>query len=269
MLPGFTLPLVMGDEAQSLYDMIVARGYDTSLNVCLDAAVLAGYDGTSQTWTDLSGNGNHFYRGTTSGSDTTDPTFNGTAGAGTSAEYFSNDGVDLFQETTAQTYAETWHANNAAATIVGIVWPFGSGANNSVDIFSSKTTGATSEGVKLRAEDTNSALRLYISNGTTNQVNAVANSTVTLNAWNMVGCTIDEAATTYKVYGNGTLTALSTSATLSGSGAHSVANQLFVGSNANTSRFAAFFAASRVWTETELDNLYADIKAARPGYSLP
>jgi hypothetical protein len=269
MLPGFTLPLVMGDEAQSLYDMIVARGYETSLNFCVDAAVLASYDGSSQTWTDLSGNGNHFYRGSTSGSDSTDPTFNGTAGAGTHAEYFTNDGVDFFQETAAQTYAETWHANNAAATIIAILWPFNNGANNTLTLFSSKTTGATSEGVRIQTEDTSTRTRLYISNGTTNQINAAADSMFTPNAWNMIGCTIDEAATTYKIYGNGTLTTLSTNATLSGSGAHSVANQLFLGSNAGTSRVAGIFAASRVWSETELDNLYADIKAARPGYSLP
>lgn len=76
----------------------------TNLVMHLDAGNSSSYDGSSQTWTDLQGNYN-LIRGTTSGSDSTDPTFNGTAGNRSSNEYFSVDGGDYF--TAANAYAGT------------------------------------------------------------------------------------------------------------------------------------------------------------------
>ncbi len=60
----------------------------------LDAGDAASYGGSGQTVTDLSGAGNDFYLGSTSGVESVDPAFNGVAGAKSGSEYFSTDGGD-------------------------------------------------------------------------------------------------------------------------------------------------------------------------------
>lgn len=97
-------------------------GLTSGLVLCLDAGDAASYDGTSQTWTDTSGNGNHFYRGTGSGSDAADPAFTGTAGRQSSAEYFSSDGGDYFSPVGSPTFADTWHKDNATFTLAAWVY---------------------------------------------------------------------------------------------------------------------------------------------------
>lgn len=62
----------------------------------VDATLSASYDGTSQTWANfISDTSYDFYLGATSGSEASDPTFNGTAGAADA--YFSTDGGDFFR----------------------------------------------------------------------------------------------------------------------------------------------------------------------------
>lgn len=109
-------------SALNFYQMIQAIGATASLDFCLDAADINSYDGSGQTWTDLTGNGNSFYRGSNNTAQASDPTFNGVAGALSEDEYFSFDGGDWFTETTGHTFAEAWHKDNAAFTIVAVIY---------------------------------------------------------------------------------------------------------------------------------------------------
>ena len=97
-------------------------GLTTSLQLCLDAGDINSYDGTSQTWTDVSGGAYSFYRGSTSAAQSTDPTFNGSAGRQSSAEYWSFDGGDYFTLNQANpTWINNAHKNGAKLTIAAWV----------------------------------------------------------------------------------------------------------------------------------------------------
>lgn len=124
--------------------MIQAAGADSGLNFCLDAASDLSYNpggawsNPTQRWRDLTGQGNDFWRGSSSSSQSSDPTFNGTVGGLSANEYFSSDGDDIFQETAEHTFAETWHKDNAAFSIVCVLYLVSPGAN----IFANNGGGA-------------------------------------------------------------------------------------------------------------------------------
>jgi hypothetical protein len=120
MLPGIA-GLMGAAGPLTLLQMIQDAGLTSNLVLCLDAADSNSYSGSGQTWTDVSGNSYNFYRGTTSSSQSTDPTFNGTAGNKSSSEYWSFDGADLFTETTNHGFDTGWHKNNGVFTIVAAV----------------------------------------------------------------------------------------------------------------------------------------------------
>lgn len=107
-------------------------GQMSSILQIYDAGDDASYS-TGQTWTDLSGNGIDLYRGSGSGSDAADPTFNGTAGRRSSSEYWSFDGVDYFTLTAANpARIENMHKNNATFTMLCWANPVNTTTNQSV-----------------------------------------------------------------------------------------------------------------------------------------
>jgi len=105
------------DKPPTLMSMITDASLTTNLVLCLDAGDGSSYS-SGQDWVDVSGagNGDEFHRGSGTGSDSADPTFNGSADARTSAEYWSFDGGDYFTYGAAN---EDWmqiHKNNAKIT---------------------------------------------------------------------------------------------------------------------------------------------------------
>lgn len=98
------VPPALHRHGTSLINTIRNLGLTSGLQVCLDAGDANSYS-SGQVWGDLSGNGYDFNRGTGSGSDGADPTFNGTAGRQSSGEYWSGDGGDYF---TYDSAIETW-----------------------------------------------------------------------------------------------------------------------------------------------------------------
>lgn len=105
----------------TLLEAITNAGLTTNLEFCLDAGDLNSYNGSSQTWTDVSGNSNDFWRGTSGSPNVAEPTFNGTAGGLTSNEYWSFDGADWFRKVTANgTNIDSLHKQNADQTV--LVW---------------------------------------------------------------------------------------------------------------------------------------------------
>jgi hypothetical protein len=163
------------------------RQLGITAQLVLDAGDGASYDGSSQTWTDVSGSGNHFYRGSSSGADATDPTFAGTAGLVSDGEHFSFDGGDYFSPAGAPTFDDALHHDNALFTIMAVVYPAASGSARC--IFGNTNSG-TAQGIRFLMTSGN-ALQIAVQNGT----DAVTNNgpaNLTLNQWNFAACSINE-----------------------------------------------------------------------------
>ena len=96
----------------------------------LDAGLSASYGGSGQTWANIvtapaDGSGQtayDFYRGATNGSEGSDPTFNGSAGANSANEFWSFDGGDYFTLAGSNTtFLNSLHKENAAFTWYGLL----------------------------------------------------------------------------------------------------------------------------------------------------
>jgi hypothetical protein len=120
----------------------------TNLKLCLDAGDLNSYDGSSQVWKDLSGGGYDFNRGSGSGSDSADPTYNGTAGRQSSGEYFSFDGGDYFTLAQANpAWVNNLHKDNAKLSIAAWVYSSNIATGTSEGIFGTSSFSGTTFGV--------------------------------------------------------------------------------------------------------------------------
>lgn len=100
----------------SLIEIIQRLSLTSDLKLCLDAGDPASYNPNVQTakWLDVSGNGYDFYRGSSGAGDAAEPTFNGSAGGLSSAEYFSFDGGDYFSyDSSNETWMNTLHNDGA------------------------------------------------------------------------------------------------------------------------------------------------------------
>lgn len=119
-----------GGPNGSIINRIRGLGLASDLALCLDAGDINSWPGSGQKWLDVSGGGYDFYRGAGSGSEGSDPTFNGTPGGQSSNEYWSFDGGDYFTYDSAnETWMNNLHKAGAQFTIISW-WNFaiGSGA---------------------------------------------------------------------------------------------------------------------------------------------
>lgn len=89
------------------FTVLTNLGLTTNLKLCLDSGDEASYT-SGQKFLDRSGGGYDFFFGADATAAADDPTFNGVAGAVSSAEYMSFDGGDFFLYDTAN---ETWMQN--------------------------------------------------------------------------------------------------------------------------------------------------------------
>lgn len=261
-LPGLMSSLA-GAHAGRLIDTIGKLGLGTNLKLCLDAGDSASYT-SGQKWLDRSGNGYDFYRGTGSGSEGSDPTFNGVAGGRSRNEYFSFDGSDWFTyDTTNETWMESLHKNSAIFSWVAIVY-LGSGSSG---IFGTAGNFSIPNDV---------GVALYASGGTSVSIDVDGGSTYTTTQavgtvsgrWNVIGGAINEAANSLILNVNGTAyskTCTYTSPTTTN------ANETFaIGAIGSAGNFAmpngSRFAELAIWQGTALTaaNLAA-LFAARRG----
>lgn len=174
-------------------------GIDANLELCLDVADVDSYSGSGQTWSDLSGNSYDFLRGATSGSEASDPAFNGTAGNLLSSTYWSFDNGDFF--TLGQSnpaWVTNLHKNNAAFTLMFWVYAQSVGAINSQYLFSTIATPATDTGFGIyfgydSGEGSVNATALNA--GSTAYLGGTVGEAVDVNdgAWNFVAFSLDEA----------------------------------------------------------------------------
>ena len=197
--------------AASLLSTLTTLGLTANLKLCLDAGAGASYT-SGQSWLDLSGNGYDFFRGATVGAAADDPTFNGVADAMSSAEYWSFDGGDYFRyDTTNETFMEAWHKDSAVFSIVMWVYPAGAGTNR---LFGATRSVATNIGIELFLTSNTGTATFRVGNGTGSFAVAVApNVGFADGAWQMIGCSVNEAPGTGRIARNATSTEITTTYT--------------------------------------------------------
>lgn len=125
MIPGLCCFASRGvNNGSSFREVINEIGLTSGLKLLLDAGDRESVASASQTkWLDVSGNGYDFNRGSGSGSDSADPTFNGTIGRQSSGEYYSSDGGDYFSyDASNETWMDNLHKNNAVFSFAGWWW---------------------------------------------------------------------------------------------------------------------------------------------------
>lgn len=189
------LPSMRG---RSLLYILRKLGLTNGLKLVLDAGDAASY-ASGQPWLDLSGNGYDFNRGSGSGSDGADPTFNGTAGRLSSGEYFSFDGGDyLTYDSANETWMQNLHKDNAKVSALAAVYGadigttlqglFGTGGGSSSNVGFEWTISASGNlQISVRNGSGSVALQQTSSGASLQPVNG---------AWNIIGFSLDEAVGT-------------------------------------------------------------------------
>lgn len=160
-------------------------GQRANLQLCLDAGEPASYT-SGQKWLDLSGNGYDFFLGADGSATATDPTFNGTAGRLTDAEYFSFDGGDRFDyDTTNEAFMGS--ISNDSALFTMLFWGYFAGQSG---VCGTGNIGSTSAGFSFLQN--NGPLQFRTGNGAASNIR---NSTFTgpINAWSLIGVSHNEA----------------------------------------------------------------------------
>jgi len=179
-----------GLDAKQIVDRL---GQSANLQTALDAGDSSSYT-SGQSWLDLSGNGQDFFLGTTSGSEASDPTFNGTAGLLSPLEYFGHDGGDFFTyDTTNETWMENIHKDNAAFTLY-FVFMMGVELTNQA-LAGTCTFGASSSGFMMNITSGSNSPNLIVRDGAGGGALSITPTGVSVSAgvWSICGISVDEA----------------------------------------------------------------------------
>jgi hypothetical protein len=189
MMPVYNIGVLasQGGGPGVLLNAITGAGLTSNLELCLDATSALSYPG-GDTWLDVSGHGMHFYRGSGSGSDSTDPTFNGSIGGSSSSDYFSTDGADYFSLVSGAnpTWVENMHKAGAAFSLFFVVYCPPSVTN--IPLFSTEGGLATiGFGIDYFGDPTQ---RMYVENGASFVLVNNQSSAINVGAWNIVQVSI-------------------------------------------------------------------------------
>ena len=176
---------------KDLIGVIRKLGLTTNLKLVLDAGDASSYNAAVQTdkWLDRAGSGYDFFRGSGTGVDAADPTFNGTAGGLSSAEYWGFDGGDYFTyDTTNESWMENIHKDNAKFSIFS--WFYIPSSGSAFNFCGTDNNGFN--GFHLRAAAT-TFLVLRVSNATGAALTLTGTNAVPATRWNCAAVTLDEA----------------------------------------------------------------------------
>ena len=188
-----------GGAPPNFFNDIENAGLTSGLQLCLDAGAAASYDGSAQKWLDLSGNGNDLHRGADDSSATDDPTFNGTSGDLSSAEYFSTDGGDHFSYDDVGSLPSGlngFHKDNAIFTLLAWWFVPSGGISANTRWFSTGVDGGNTHGIKVGSA-TDQKPNMGVHNASDHQGgNATATDSLVADAWNFVGLSINEGGST-------------------------------------------------------------------------
>jgi hypothetical protein len=197
MLPGLAVaPHSVLNTRSTLFQVIHGLGLNANLKLCLDAGDRGSVASGSQTkWLDVSGNGYDFNRGTTTSSESSDPTFNGTVGAQSSSEFYSFDGGDFFTyDTTLETWMQNIHKNNAATTICAWV-------NNSIIPILSDRGGSGVGAIGFTYWNGNGESTLLVTHSSGNAFSRTWAHGVSA-SWQFVAASINEASNSLVLMSN-------------------------------------------------------------------
>lgn len=173
----------------SMAQSIIKCGLTTNLKLALDAGDAGSYT-SGQSWLDLTPGGYDFFRGTTSGSNASDPTFNGTVGNRSSSEYWSFDGGDFFTYDSAnEAWMNNLHKNNALFSMAAWIWP-GSTAQQS--IFGNNDDSVGNIGLVWQVRPSDGFIITSITNGVGLVANLNVNVGMTASSWQFVGISLNE-----------------------------------------------------------------------------
>jgi hypothetical protein len=190
--------MIIGDSAPlTLIEHLSSLGLTTNLKLCLDAGDAASYT-SGQKWLDTSGNGHDFFRGTSSSTQSSDPTFNGSAGGKSSAEYWSFDGGDKFTyDNTNETWMQNLHKDGAIFTFACWFYRNTNTPSDLWQLFGTLSDTSTDTGIHFYVDDTDYRLVVHVVNNGDEVlgVSSIAEAGVTtLNAWNFISVSINEPA---------------------------------------------------------------------------
>lgn len=260
----------------NLIDTITSLGLTSSLQLCLDAGDANSYT-SGQIWSDVSGNSNHFYRGSGSGSESNDPTFNGVAGRQSSAEYFSSDGGDAFWNTATHSFPANWHKDNATLTAAFFLF-IPNGSTEAVNILCN-IYDADDRGVSVVLSPSSSKMGIQMARGVGPSLQTFLTSDsgyIVTNQWMFVSLSFSEGSGQSFVNVNGVVHTLSSdtysspssSAPTKGTAIWSTPNTTNNGTDTDTgflpdngSRIAEVMAWNRALSQAELASLYAARKS--------
>lgn len=189
----YGLPAIRGPWHRATFIEIIQRqGATSNLQICLDPADASSYT-SGQSWLDRSGNGYDWFRGADGSATATDPTFNGSAGGRSSAEYWSFDGVDYFTyDTTNETWMENLHKTGAAFTIA--LWWNPQTISAPQLWFSSNSLSSANTGVGYYQNATGGGqIRVCNGSGATFALNNNSAQAGTIGAWQFRLVSVNEA----------------------------------------------------------------------------
>lgn len=248
----------------TMLSAIERLGLTSGLQICLDASDINSYSGAGQSWLDTSGNAYDFFRGTTSASQSTDPTFNGSAGAQSSSEYWSFDGGDFFTLNQSNpAWVNNIHKNNAAVTLAAWVYPGSLGADQGLGGTSSLS--AVPSFNWLIQDD--GRVGVNVLNETTITYEHDTTQTISAGAWSFVAMALDEAGNAGRAQVNSVAEAFScTYGAPSSASAGNVLQVAAQGLSADGAlRSGGRMAATMMWnaalSATQLSDLYNATKA--------
>lgn len=180
--------LIGGNAGVTLKSALTTAGLTTNLKLCLDSGDASSYNPSVQTdkWLDVAGSGYDFYRGSGTGSDAADPTFNGSGGALNS--YWSFDGGDCFTYDAAnETWMESLHKNSAIFSVVAFFY-HAVEVSDSL-IFLDQFSGGTGISYQLTSSGTQ---RFRAVNAGATALTKTVDSAAAV-GWHMIGLSLNEA----------------------------------------------------------------------------
>ncbi|MBZ9859906.1 hypothetical protein [Mesorhizobium sp. CA12] len=258
MLLGLT-PLTASQQNPTFYDALRQVGLATSLGLVVDSGDIKSYTGSGQVFTDVSGNGINFNLGATSSSETSDPTFGGTAGRRSLSEVFTLDGADYFTLAASNPpWVQSMHKDNA-------LWSAAFWFNNATwanALFG--TLGSTTGNTGVRyGYDSLGRGTLYIRNAGNGPLTISSTTVIVAGSWNFLGLSMNEAlgVNGCLVNTNGTQESFTSTYSSPATGNATFTLQLGCGGNnliplANGSQIAcAAFWTSKALTHSEMESI--------------
>lgn len=182
-------------SGRTLKPTLSCLNLESNLKLSLDVGSGGSYAG-GQSWLDESGNANHFFLGATNSGESTDPTFNGTAGRASGSEFWSLDGGDYFRFSAANpTWVENIHKDGAKFTYIAVLQFNGvPSAGVSRGVLGTLGNDGTKVGHQFQVTDLG-AIRFQNWNNSTQCLSALtADGVVSQSAWHFLAVSIDENA---------------------------------------------------------------------------